>query len=100
MGFYSWMYADTDNKKRLKIGQGAYVLCPDGTTKIKEYHYNGYGTFGGNDIYELVAEWNRDYLTEDNLIKPLREEYIDNHTKTEQEAFERALKCMNTLGSG
>ena len=32
-------------------------MCPDGT-KIKEDDYEGYGVFGGRDIYQLVAEWN------------------------------------------
>lgn len=63
MGQFSFMYADTDNQKALRVGGEAYVLCPDGTV-IHEDCYDGYGRFGGKDIYELVADWNRKYLAE------------------------------------
>jgi len=62
MGFFSWKTADTDesipaegNRER-KIFT-VYVLCPDGT-KIREDRYQGYGEFGGKDVYELFAQWN------------------------------------------
>ena len=61
MGQFSWMYADTDNKEALLEGGAAYVPLPNGET-IEEHDYDGYGRFGGNDIYDLVADWNREYL--------------------------------------
>lgn len=63
MGCFSWKFADRDNKRRLKIGREAYVLCPDGTSLYEE-NYDGYGNFGGKDIYDLVADWNREFLSQ------------------------------------
>jgi hypothetical protein len=42
------------------IGYDGYVkvICPD-NTEIEEECYEGYGRFGGKDIYELVTDWNR-----------------------------------------
>lgn len=74
MGQYSWMYADTKNRVSLKIFGAAYVPFPDGTV-IYERSYGGYGMFMGQDIYELVAEWNRNNISEENIRKPVRKEY-------------------------
>lgn len=78
MGFFSWKTSDTNrsiSNAHSKRGTfNVYVLCPDGTA-IPEGNYDGYGVFGGFDIYELVAIWNRDNLTADYLKKPAREHY-------------------------
>lgn len=72
MGQFSWKYADQKNRSALKLYGRAYVPCPDGSV-IYEGSYGCYGMFGVYDIYELVAEWNRAYISEDNIEKPLRE---------------------------
>lgn len=69
MGSFSWMFADTDNDKALEIGRRAYVACPDGTV-IYQRNYEGDGMFGGFDIYDLVVDWNKDYISENNIRKP------------------------------
>lgn len=61
MGFFSWKTSDT-NKSICNVYSNrdtfpVYVLAPNGD-KIKEDGYEGYGVFGGNDIYALVAKWN------------------------------------------
>ena len=71
MGQFSWKYADTKNRIALKILGSAYVPCPDGSV-IYESCYQGYGVFGGHDIYELAADWNRSSLSADMLQKPKR----------------------------
>lgn len=62
MGFFSWKTADTNrsisNKYSVCGTFPVYVLCPDGT-KIREDNYDGYGNFGGRDIYALFAQWNK-----------------------------------------
>lgn len=61
MGCFSWMFADTNNRKPLNIGEEGYLMAPDG----KVYHekcYDGYGVFDGHDVYELVVDWNLEYL--------------------------------------
>lgn len=62
MGYFSWLFANkTKTRTNLMIDECGYVACPDGTF-IRELSYDGYGMFGGQDIYELVADWNREYL--------------------------------------
>lgn len=63
MGCFSWMFADTDNQKRLVMEKPACIICPDNSI-IVEREYEGYGVFGGQDIYDLVADWNREYLSQ------------------------------------
>jgi len=81
MGFFSWVTSDTEmsitNRYTERGALPVYVLCPDGTN-IYEDNYNGYGVFGGKDIYELVAEWNRENLTPDYLRKPERSRWSDD----------------------
>ena len=42
----------------------SYVLVPQefGGGHIEEECYEGYGEFGGHDVYDLVADWNAGYL--------------------------------------
>lgn len=62
MGFFSWMTSDTNKSvSNMFSNRGALpvcVLCPDGG-KIIEENYEGYGVFGGYDIFVLLAKWNK-----------------------------------------
>lgn len=73
MGYFSWMFADTDNKIPLKLGNEFYLPQPFGMATLHERAYNGYGDVGDKDIFELVADWNREYLSKnpDHLIPTL-----------------------------
>ena len=82
MGQFSWLDCDMSNERCRQIldntTEDVYVLVPKefGGGHILETEYNGYGIFGGHDIFDLVAEWNRNYITIDNLsTKPVREDY-------------------------
>lgn len=74
MGYFTW----TDGKKEPRtnkygeyhradlIAHGGYdgfckVVCPDNTEIIEPY-YQGYGRFGGKDIFDLVVDWNKEHL--------------------------------------
>lgn len=61
MGFFSWMTSDTKrsiaNTYSDRDTFPVYLIKPDGTY-IEETDYEGYGTFGGQDVYKLLAEWN------------------------------------------
>lgn len=61
MGCYSWIYSDT--KKPMLIGGPGILVLPNGGI-LESTRYAGYGVLGGKDIYELVADWNRPYLSE------------------------------------
>lgn len=71
MGFFTWTLANKPVKynrtgllsQSCKLHYGTYgaVLCPDNTL-IKEPSYDGCGRFDGKDVYELVVDWNREYL--------------------------------------
>ena len=79
MGIFTWTDAAVKNPKSnewgdykrkdiVEYGEYAKLICPDDTEIETEYH-DYYGMIGGYDIYELVAEWNRFYLSADNLSK-------------------------------
>ena len=65
MGQFSWL--DCVTKKQIVDNRwrDVYVLVPKefGGGHIVEHCYDGYGNFGGHDIYDLVADWNREYLS-------------------------------------
>lgn len=76
MGCFSWCTSDTKKSIPCCIPFGdlpgtVYLLNPFGEP-YKETGYDGYGEFGGRDVYELVVEWNREFLTPDNITKPDR----------------------------
>lgn len=68
MGFFSWLTSDTNKSiSNTSSDRGAlpvYVLIPEefGGGSIYEDNYEGYGEFGGYDIYALVAQWNKPEL--------------------------------------
>ena len=91
MGYFTWTDANKEPEKTsdgyesscliTKNGYNGYakVVCPD-DTEIEEMHYDGYGHFGGFDIYKLVTDWNRKDLkrlfeekSEDDWSKPLQD---------------------------
>ena len=73
MGQFSWLDCKTQEQVLDGVERDVYVLIPKefGGFGLKESCYNGYGCFGGYDIYSLVACWNRDFLSENpNFIPP------------------------------
>ena len=66
MGQFSWLDCKTGEQILDDVERNVYVLVPRefGGGHIKETCYDGYGQFGGHDIYDLVADWNREYLSQ------------------------------------
>ena len=79
MGVFSWCTSDTRKSIPCCMPFGGlpstvYLLNPFGEP-YKETDYEGYGEFGGRDVYELVVEWNREYLSASNIRMPQRSDY-------------------------
>lgn len=67
MGQFSWITSDTDKSILVDGSVAVKMITPDGRV-FKETNYEGYGVFGGQDYFALVAELNG---------KTTREEGID-----------------------
>lgn len=99
MGCFSWCTSDSHKSIPGVVNAygGApttvYLLNPFGES-YKESDYEGYGKFGGRDVYELVVEWNKSYLSEANLRKPLCSDYSADQTGASyfKRAFENYTK--------
>lgn len=73
MGYFTWTLANKKPVKlqngeyatscKLKYGQYGAILCPDNTL-IKEPCYEGYGMFDDKDVFDLVVDWNKNYLAD------------------------------------
>lgn len=60
MGQFSWLDCITNEQIIDNRQRDVFVLVPAafGGGHIHEWCYDGYGNFGGHDIYALVANWN------------------------------------------
>ena len=72
MGQFSWLYADNGKQMIDNRRADSYLLVPPPFQEkygkyIHERCYDGYGHMGGYDVYDLVAEWNREFLSPDML---------------------------------
>lgn len=69
MGQFSWLYSDTGRQMVDGKKKNSYLLVPPPFQDkygehILEKKYDGYGHFGDYDVYELVAEWNKESVPE------------------------------------
>ena len=82
MGQFSWLDCVTGEQIIDNMVKDVYLLIPKeiGGGHVKEPCYDGYGHFGGRDVYDLVADWNRKWALENpdyvsyNQGRPLKEE--------------------------
>ena len=109
MGYFTWTDAAKEPRRKRdgtifqtdKIAYGGYakVVCPDNTA-IEEQSYEGYGIFNGQDVYELVVDWNKDALGQifDELTKikawgyqlaPVAKAYQENGSEAAHAAAEQ-----------
>lgn len=119
MGFFTWTLANCkpvrlkngEYAARCKLRYGGYgaVVCPDGTL-IQEPAYEGYGVFDGKDVYELVLDWNRNYLkdivrrpeftrpdADDAAIKAIIDAYASDDPDALRTAVDAAAKTAKYL---
>lgn len=99
MGVFSFLFADTQNTGSLRIGRSAYVVLPDGTSMYAHY-YDGYGNFDERNIFEMVAEWNKDYLSVSNLCKPERSDYDESDFQSVMQQYEYSCRRLTDFISG
>ena len=71
MGQFSWLYANNGNDVHYamldNVRADSYLLVPPPFQAkygkyILEKEYDGYGNMGGYDIYDLIVEWNKDFI--------------------------------------
>lgn len=70
MGQFSWLDCITEEQIVDNKVRDVYVLIPKefGGGHIRETCYDGYGNFGGHDIFDLIADWNRESLQIDSEL--------------------------------
>lgn len=87
MGSFSWLLSDT--KRALKYGSDAYLPFPQDQgafglmpgTVLYEDFYDCQGSFSGYDVYDLVAMWNREYLSgHPDYIVPDRNKKVSEYS--------------------
>ncbi len=93
MGQFSWLDCKTGEQVLDDVERDVYVLVPKefGGGHIKEWCYDGYGRFGGHDIYDLVVDWNREYLEEYRKNDTFKCDWLQKYNSVE-EAFENMHK--------
>lgn len=88
MGQFSWLDCKTKEQIVDDVRRNVYVLIPEefGGGHILEKCYDGYGNFGGKDIYELVVDWNKDYL---DRVLARKRDWECGITEKDEEDFRR-----------
>ncbi len=107
--YFAWK--DCQNaQKRVRCQKPAYVILPNDTV-IEEPCYEGFGKFGGHNIFQMVADWNclhlRDILSqmaprmENSAMRELYELAISavEGGALEQEAVDNVLRQNNRCGN-
>lgn len=103
MGFFSWHTSDT-KKSICNAYSGRKIFTVHMITEngmvFTETKYDGYGVFGGKDIYELIAEMNKlKYKTKDEArgaaIDLLFETHITNGERTYKQGHSKDARFFN-----
>jgi len=85
MGFFSWITSDTkesaSNSFSSRIPTTVYLLQPHGE-HIREDNYEGYGVFGGKDVFVQWMKWNHPSICQKCLDDDaIRNEFFDKFSK-------------------
>lgn len=84
MGFLSWITSDTQesipNYFSEKLPFTVHLLAPDGQ-HIKEDNYEGYGAFGGKDVFAQWMLWNYPDECTDKDEDTIRSIFFDKYSR-------------------
>ena len=99
MGQFSWLDCVDGSQIVDDKMVDVFVLVPKefGGGHIKEPFYDGYGHFGGFDIFDLVAEWNRKELTHQMLMPLDPTKWGKDDTPYYEWAVERHLASLRRM---
>ena len=86
MGFFSFNTCDDEESipseyvTHKNSGKPVFLLQPNGATPIEEPNYEGYGVFGGVDVFDWLARQNINDIPEDTDPDDVREAgvYLDS----------------------
>lgn len=97
MGQFSWLDCKTKEQVLDNVPRKVYLLIPAafGGGHIEEDCYDGYGRFGGQDVYELVLEFNKDREQIEKIIRLHKEGKwrgrFDSNTDEQLDRYSRGL---------
>lgn len=99
MGFFSWITSDTNrsicNGYSARKTFTVYLLQPHGLPTLREDHYEGYGVFGGRDVYALMAGWHGVPLSgEDTQEERCKGIEIDNPNRDDDDRPTYPIKLV------
>ena len=102
MGQFSWLDCITEEQIIDDKVRDVYVLVPKEFRdkygeRIKETCYDGYGHFGLYDIYDLVAEWNREKLTHRMLTECMTTSWTPEDIKYYISGLKRQMREAQKL---
>lgn len=102
MGQFSWLDCKTEEQIIDDRVKNVYVLVPEEFEKeygkrIEEPCYDGYGHFGGYDIFELVALWNRKYLSLKNIDDITTSDYCMSDFDFYKNGLKNQIKTVDRL---
>ncbi len=96
MGFFSWLYSDTNKPMKCTRSMDSYLLVPPEFQEeygeyVYERNYDGLGYMGLYNVYELVAIWNRNHLNTNMIDKPKAGTYGRMYDFEKQKLKEQGL---------
>lgn len=105
MGYFSWITSDTKRSiPNVNSGRKQFTvhMITENGMVFTEEEYDGYGVFGGKDIYELIAEMNNlEYdKSDDNdarlaAIELVYETHITNGERTYKQGTRKGCRFFN-----
>ena len=89
MGFFSWIDSVSSHPIWYGNSNGVRLLIPkEFGGGAHEGHYDCYGSVGGVDVYEKVADWNREWLAEHPEFLPYEQSFGGRQRLSERRWFD------------